>query len=348
MKKIILFAVSFLGVSAAWAQQAPVAAPGASTEAINADNVPIEEYVPKVIIEGKWGVGPGEFGVAWTYASDVNSPQDESGEIPPIFPSSLAVDSKGDIYVLDTVNNRIQKFNTSGEYLKSIEVESYNGKEQPIWYGKIKTSDGKYVLDRVLDKTKQGSIVGVDKWFPFYWPITVEGINIVIDSKDTLYYYLKRIKNGEESGEVWEFMGDKVVGKSKKDAKDIDDPKNPRAIPYSQHPARNWIQADIKQEVNGNFLVTEKEGKRGLKIKLQANEKLPGYAIYDKKEKIWKIGVKAKSKFWHQIYNESGKLVKISEVPELSEFSDSKGSYYYLQTGKNSLVVKKSELVRLK
>ncbi len=35
-----------------------------STETVTTDNVPIEEYVPKVIIEGKWGTGPGEFGMA--------------------------------------------------------------------------------------------------------------------------------------------------------------------------------------------------------------------------------------------------------------------------------------------
>lgn len=214
MKKMILFAVSLFAANQVWAQQSSTASPTSSVETVNADNVPVEEYVPKVIIEGKWGTGPGEFGVAWTYASDVNSPQDESGEIPPIFPSSLAVDSKGYIYVLDTVNNRIQKFNTSGKYLKSIDVESYNGKEQPIWYGGVQSNEGGYVLDRVLGKTKQGSLIGTDKWFPFYWPLTALGINIVMDSKDNLYYYLKRVKNGEETGEVWEFRNDKLGRKT--------------------------------------------------------------------------------------------------------------------------------------
>jgi hypothetical protein len=206
MKKIIFFAVSFIAAGAAWAPQA-------STQIAGADNVPIEEYVPKVIIEGKWGTGPGEFGIAWTYASNVKLPQDESGEIPPILPSSLAVNSNGDVYVLDVVNNRIQKFDMEGKYVKSIKVESYNGKEQPIWYGSIKINDGRYVLDRVIDKTAQGTIVGVDKWFPFYWPLTSIGVNIVIDSRDTLYYYLKRTKDGKETGEVWEFRNDKLAKK---------------------------------------------------------------------------------------------------------------------------------------
>jgi hypothetical protein len=55
MKKLILFIVSFLcAAQVARAQQA-------ITQPVNADSVPIEEYVPKVIIEGKWGTGPGEF-----------------------------------------------------------------------------------------------------------------------------------------------------------------------------------------------------------------------------------------------------------------------------------------------
>jgi hypothetical protein len=176
--------------------------------------VPVYEYVPKVIIEGKWGRGPGEFGVAWTYAHDVTLPESPSGSMSePIYPGSLAVDSKGDIYILDTVNNRIQKFDKEGKYLLSIEVESYAGNEQPIWYGKVKREDGSEGLDVVDSKDKQGNIIGVDRWFPFYWPITVQGINIVIDSKDNLYYYLKRIKDGKESGEVWEFNDDKLVRK---------------------------------------------------------------------------------------------------------------------------------------
>lgn len=215
MKKLILFAVSFLATNAAWAQQPSAATPNSSTETVSADNVPIEEYVPQVIIEGKWGNEPGEFGVAWTYANDTSSPMSPSGsESMPIYPSSLAVDGKGNIYVLDTINNRIQKFDAEGKFLKAIHIDAYMGEEQPIWYGKVKTEDGMEILDRVESKDKSGRTIGVDKWFPFYWPITAQGINIVIDSKDNLYYYLKRSISGKETEEVWEFKGDKVVKKT--------------------------------------------------------------------------------------------------------------------------------------
>jgi hypothetical protein len=185
-----------------------------STDTAKEEGVLIEEYVAKVIIEGKWGTGPGEFGVAWTYAGDTDSPMSPSGsKSMPIYPSSLAVDGKGDIYVLDVINNRVQKFDAEGKFIKAIDVEAYSGEEQPIWYGKVTTEDGGEILDRVDSKDKSGKIVGVDCWFPYYWPLTVEGINIVIDSKDTLYYYLKRVKDGRETGEVWEFRKDKLVKK---------------------------------------------------------------------------------------------------------------------------------------
>jgi formylmethanofuran dehydrogenase subunit E-like metal-binding protein len=43
----------------------------------------------------------------------------------PVFPKSLVVDSKGNIFLLDTFNNRIQKFDKEGKYIASISVESY-------------------------------------------------------------------------------------------------------------------------------------------------------------------------------------------------------------------------------
>jgi len=171
MNRIIAGFVIMLLPCAALAQEASTAT----------DKVPIEEYVPKVIIEGKWGTGPGEFGydgfnpVDFSPNSAVFSPDDL------IHPRSLAVDSKGDIYILDVANNRIQKFSKDGKHLANLKVDSWSGYE--------------------LDPEKG-------------WWHKVKGINIVIDSKDNLYYYLKRNKDGKESGEVWQFKNDKLVKKA--------------------------------------------------------------------------------------------------------------------------------------
>ena len=148
------------------------------------EQVQIEEFVPKVIIEGKWGTGAGEFGIQ--HGSGIE------GDDRDYSPNSIAVDSKGNIYILDMVNNRIQKFNSEGKYLLSIQVDSWKG-ETRIWHDKIVYNE--YLGDNI----------------PSIRPNSAKGINIVIDSDDVLYYYLVREK--ENKGEVWQFKNDKLVKK---------------------------------------------------------------------------------------------------------------------------------------
>jgi len=181
MKKLMLFAVSLVCAAvSAYAQQPSTGAAEAA--------VPIEEYVPKVIIEGKWGTGPGEFGYDG-FRPEGASPEDfypMSPSFSPddfIHPRSLAVDSKGNVYVLDTANQRIQKFSGEGKYLLSLKVDSWSGY-------KLREDGGDGYVYSLL------------------------GINIVIDAKDDLYYYLKRTRDGKESGEVWQFRNDKLVKKT--------------------------------------------------------------------------------------------------------------------------------------
>ena len=74
-------------------------------------NLP-ETYSKKVLIEAKWGDGPGEFGFRiW--------------EGDPEFPRSFVIDSKSNIYILDQLNNRIQKFVKNGKFEKYVSVESF-------------------------------------------------------------------------------------------------------------------------------------------------------------------------------------------------------------------------------
>ena len=172
------------------------------------EQVQIEEFVPKVIIEGKWGTEPGEFGIQETFGLEK------------IVPNSIAVDSKGNIYILDLINNRIQKFDSEGKHLFNISVDS--------WKGKVRMIDSEYVAGYNLLKEKwekqkykykelqQGEKFPamnrlVNYELPEYYDINAKGINIVIDSDDVLYYYLVREK--ENKGEVWEIKNDKFVKK---------------------------------------------------------------------------------------------------------------------------------------
>lgn len=70
-----------------------------------------EQYVQKVIIDAKWGKGPGEFGL-----------MEEEGRWGP---ESLAIDNQGNIYMLDSINKRIQKFNKEGKYMASINLDPH-------------------------------------------------------------------------------------------------------------------------------------------------------------------------------------------------------------------------------
>jgi len=197
MKKMILFAVSLFAAGILPAQEAATAV----------DQVPIGEYVPKVIIEGKWGTGPGEFGRQSDFDYDLK-------------PTSLAVDSKGNIYILDFVNNRIQKYSAAGKHIKYILIDGLRGPVNCWAYDELDPATGQ--KSRSVYSPSENSEMppekpsGIpeDKLIPYIWPPEIQGINIVIDSKDNLYYYLKRNKDGKESGEVWQFRGDKLVKKT--------------------------------------------------------------------------------------------------------------------------------------
>jgi hypothetical protein len=156
--------------------------------------VEYEVYEETVVIRGKWGTGPGEFGIAYAYVSKVSNLIEPIGHLQdPIYPKSLAVDSKGNIYILDVVNNRIQKFSKDGKYLLSIPVESFVGAK---------------VVKKEHKEFDEYRVEGLVK---------VLGINIVIDSQDNLYYYSVRQEYDIDkdimvarSGEVWKFKNDKL------------------------------------------------------------------------------------------------------------------------------------------
>lgn len=305
MKKVILFAVSFLSATIAiWAQQA-------GTQTVNSGTVPIEEYVPKVIIEGKWGSNPGEFGVAGVTLDDFNP---ISPTMTPVYPSSLAINKMGQIYILDIVNNRIQKFSEDGKFIKEIPVESWTG----------------YVLNPKVEGL---------------WESKITGINIVIDSKDTLYYYLKRIKDGKETGEVWGLRNDKLVNKKMASL----DRNIQAGIPKEKY-VDPKVDAEIKELPPARNLNATDKKKRQLSFRLDDGEELYGQrrVVYDEGTNKWAVRIKKGGKIWDKFYGPSGKPLSVRQVPELSEFIDSKGSYYFIETSNTGLTVRKNELTRVK
>lgn len=74
-----------------------------------------EKYFPQVLIAGKWGSGPGEFGLGASMGEEGDD----------VIPKELVQDDSGNIYVLDNWNNRIQKFNVNGKYLEEISISAF-------------------------------------------------------------------------------------------------------------------------------------------------------------------------------------------------------------------------------
>jgi hypothetical protein len=65
----------------------------------------------RLVIQGAWGAGPGQFG---------RKPAQESN---PEAPMSLRVDRSGKIHVLDQVNRRVQRFGPDGRHLGSQSID---------------------------------------------------------------------------------------------------------------------------------------------------------------------------------------------------------------------------------
>jgi len=81
----------------------------------SSNSIETERYEPKVLIKGKWGDKPGEFGLG-------SAMGEEGGDV---IPDEIVSDDVGSIYVLDNWNNRIQKFDANGKYLEAYPLEIY-------------------------------------------------------------------------------------------------------------------------------------------------------------------------------------------------------------------------------
>jgi len=135
---------------------------------VNPDSLK-EKYVPKVIINAKWGDGPGEFGI------DLSS-------APYTAPGGISVDDNGDIYILDNANSRIQRFDKNGKLLNIFKVRSYGlffGVKDGIIY-----SGGNLIDTLVIINTKSGKKTFVR--------LSLPGAHSWVESVPTGY-----IKNGE-------------------------------------------------------------------------------------------------------------------------------------------------------
>ncbi len=102
---------------------------------VNPDSLP-ERYVKKVIIDAKWGNGPGEFGIA-KWSDPIEGP------------GPITVDEEGNIYIADPGNFVIHKFDSSGKFVMDFE----SGK-LILNFAILKDTMYAVGLDNINDKTR--------------------------------------------------------------------------------------------------------------------------------------------------------------------------------------------------
>ncbi len=113
-----------------------------------------ETYHEKLLIEGKNGSGHGE--ISWK----------EIGSLP-TGPISFAVNSKGSVYILDLLNDKVVKFDSKGKYVASfpqdttkylmdIAFDKDNNIYIEYWSGDIAIHDTTMKFKRILDLKGNG------------------------------------------------------------------------------------------------------------------------------------------------------------------------------------------------
>ena len=107
-----------------------------------------ERYTYTEFIRTPWGDGDGKVGIY-----DTSSSADAG---PSIGPNSFSVDENGNIYVLDTVNGRVLRFDPNGVYGNSITIA-------PIWPDDIGVRNGNiYIFDIGSKKILKYDLTGKD------------------------------------------------------------------------------------------------------------------------------------------------------------------------------------------
>ena len=232
-----------------------------------------EIYTPKIIFEGKWGTGPGEFGFRmW------------EGE--PDYPKSFVIDSKENIYILDYLNNRIQKFDSDGKYIASIPVESYKRATK--------------------EEIKESKKTWNKQEFDF---ATVSAREIYIDSEDNIYILqYKGMSDKSSAKEVLRLgKGKKVIQKDK--IEKFNEVKND----YYATKKKIDNSYQINVDKNGNFEINNLKTAKSINItnKTITNTRSGNVKFFktDKNKNIYSYVTKGINPYEVKKYDLSGAMI---------------------------------------
>jgi hypothetical protein len=172
------------------------------TTEVNIESEGSEKYVPKVIIDAKWGDGSAEFGF------NVHSS-------PPSGPGNLVINENEEIFIYDCVNDRIYHYNSSGRFIKSISLENKNVNNFTVRHDTIFAVTSQLTPSEVKQELKLIDVATgqdiKDMKFPFsvsdrILKIKNKNGNVLI-SKETLLIVNEEPKIKEEVFKLTDFSG---------------------------------------------------------------------------------------------------------------------------------------------
>jgi hypothetical protein len=215
-----------------------------------------EKYMRHDILLGKWGSGDGELGYK----------RSQHWEMVPTVPRNFTLDSKGNIYVVDTVNHRVQKFNPAGKFLMKFGSEDDpNGYFENLRHIAVDKKGNIYVSNwkqkRVLQFTSRGRFIREI-------PSRFDSPSLYIDPQGNFclnkYKYdsqgnlLGEVKStiADSEGNYYQSIRDKDLRKIQKF--DIDD-QSIYEIDMSQYTRLSLVGVDIRDNL---YVYVAKKGPR--------------------------------------------------------------------------------------
>lgn len=132
------------------------------------------------VVEGKWGSGPGEFGIAWNDEKDFPY----GPYIKPV------VDTDGNIYINDKQNARIVVYSKYGEHIHSYSIYGNELQIDKKGYLYLYTREGIKVLDKNGEFENLVKIPDNGRLYLF-WGIDEEGHLLIKDIDEQIQYVLE-------------------------------------------------------------------------------------------------------------------------------------------------------------
>ena len=82
-----------------------------SSNAVEVQQTHVEK---RIIVKAKWGASTGEIGQPFFTG--------QSDQMPSESLNPIAVDSRGNIYIGDSINSRVQKYDSAGKFIKEVKL----------------------------------------------------------------------------------------------------------------------------------------------------------------------------------------------------------------------------------